>query len=67
MIFFSNILIGLLIQPKEIGPPQPQPEFVTNNAPGLPIDGELWILILLGLLLGIYLIKKNYYSINKVL
>ena len=45
-------------------PPQPRPGY-TVNAPLLPIDENIWILIAIGIILGAYFIYKRNCSINK--
>lgn len=47
------------------GPPPPRPGHVVN-APQLPIDENIWILIGIGVLLGIYIIYRRGLSTSKV-
>jgi len=41
------------------GPPAPRPPTGGTPPPELPIDSNLFILVLLGLFLGVYLIRKS--------
>ena len=57
--------IGLVIQsPQAKGPPPPRPGYVIN-APQIPIDESIWILIAVGVVFGIYMVYKRNRSTNK--
>lgn len=45
-------------------PPPPGPGDGTE-APGLPIDDNIWILLIVGVFFGIYIIYKRNLAINK--
>ena len=62
---FYNV-IGLAVQSgsKSPAPPQPRPGYVVN-APQLPIDDNIWVLIAMGVLLGIFVAYKKYQTTNK--
>lgn len=60
--------IGLMIQSGKKTPPPPKlSEHVgyQPDGPKLPIDGEIWVLIVIGLIFGIYMIYRNIRAINK--
>jgi len=58
MLTILYTTLALLVQPAK-APPPPRPGYVVN-APQLPIDGELWVLLLLGMVLGLlFLYKRN--------
>ena len=62
---FYNV-IGLAVQSgsKSPAPPQPRPGYVVNG-PQLPIDDNIWVLVAMGILLGVYVVYGKYQSINK--
>lgn len=50
------------IYAQETPPPEPESEGITPPPPGLqlPIDDHIWVLLVMGLMLGVYfLIKKK--------
>ena len=56
-------VISLVVQTvagKQAPPPPSQ-----NRAPGYPIDDNIWILIVAGIVFGAYIIYKRKYSTNK--
>ncbi len=58
-----NVLM-LVIQTASGGQGPPPPS--QNRGPQLPIDENIWILLIIGVLFGIYIIyKRNRSSINK--
>lgn len=62
-------LIGLVLQPggsDSSTPPPPSGGDYVPNAPGLPIDENIWLLVAMGILLGVYIIYKKSRSTNKV-
>lgn len=61
-------LICLIIQSGRNAPPEPRLSSQAGDpeGPHLPIDGELWVLLILGIILGIYLIHKRQQIKNKV-
>lgn len=46
------------------GPPPPNPGYETN-APNWPIDDNIWILVTVGVVFGIYMIYKKQNATNK--
>lgn len=59
--------IGLMIQAGGKTPPPPKlskQDGYQPDGPRLPIDGELWILLVIGLILGIYILY-NMRATNK--
>ncbi|MEM0517476.1 MULTISPECIES: PID-CTERM protein-sorting domain-containing protein [Aequorivita] len=60
----SNIylLMFLVVQAREDVPPPNDPP---PPGPQLPIDDSLWILIVAGLIYGIYIVYKHRKAINK--
>jgi len=59
--FFFNVLV-VAIQLSETTPPPPPPP---PPAGQLPIDGGVWLLLLFGVLFGVWSIYKRRQSINK--
>ena len=59
-ILLATIGISSSANGQNLGPPFDEPNFIPANS----IDDNLWILVLMGLLLGFHLIKKE--STNKV-
>lgn len=49
----------MLVQGSEIGPPSPGGGY-GPDAPKLPIDGDIWILMLLGVILGMIVVYRRY-------
>lgn len=65
MIVFIYSFIMLGIQgPGGAGPPQPRPGYETN-AEQLPIDGNIWVLITIGVIFGIYMIYRKNHITNR--
>ena len=56
-------VITLVIQTSSAGQGPPPPS--QNRGPQLPIDDNLWILLVVGILFGAYIIYKRNRSINK--
>jgi len=61
---------GLVLQSSSSGSQNPPPPSEPGNVihgPGLevPIDDNIWILLVLGILFGIYMVYKKSRSINK--
>ncbi|WP_214111965.1 hypothetical protein [Aequorivita echinoideorum] len=52
-----------LVQANKAAPPPPDEQYEVD-APQFPIDDSIWILMVLGLLLGIYFIYKHSQSTN---
>lgn len=50
--------------PTRSTPPQPRPGN-TVNGPQLPIDENIWVLIAIGVIFGVYFIYTRNRSINK--
>ena len=51
------------------GKPPPPPKLSTQDGyqpeTELPIDGEIWILLVIGLLFGIYILYRSMQATNK--
>ncbi|HZW77832.1 MAG TPA: hypothetical protein VFF21_05960 [Flavobacteriaceae bacterium] len=62
LTLFYNLFL-LIVQPGKT-PPPPNPPNVPN-APGLPIDSDLWILFIAGILIGGYILYTRIRSISK--
>jgi len=58
---YNVILLAVQIASGSQGPPPP----TQNRGPQLPIDDHIWILILAGIILGIYIAYKRRCAINK--
>lgn len=58
-------LIGFLIQPATEGPPPPDPGNHGPDGAQLPIDSSLWILLIIGLLLGLIIVYRKIRISNK--
>lgn len=68
MISLLVNLIGLLIQSGGQTPPPPKLSTQAGDSPEagqIPIDGEIWVLLILGITLGIYIIYTHHQTINK--
>ncbi len=65
LFIYNFILLGIQGPSGSGGPPPPRPGHVVN-APQLPIDENIWILIAVGLLFGVYMIYKRNRATNKV-
>ncbi|KJJ38607.1 hypothetical protein MB09_07925 [Aequorivita vladivostokensis] len=63
MVTFIYSFIMLAIQSASAGQGPPPPS--QNRPPHFPIDDNLWILIVLGILFGAYILFKRNRSINK--
>lgn len=63
MVTFIYSFIMLAIQSASAGQGPPPPS--QNLAPGLPIDDNLWILLVAGVLFGAYILFKRNRSTNK--
>jgi len=63
MLTILYTTLALLVQPAK-APPPPRPGNVVN-APQLPIDGELWVLVLLGMVLGVLFLYKRHKLVSK--
>ncbi|NLN24406.1 MAG: hypothetical protein GX163_01840 [Bacteroidetes bacterium] len=57
MLTILYTTLALLVQPAKAPPPPRLGN--TPNAPQAPIDGELWILLLIGLIVGIFFLYKQ--------
>tara|TARA_R110000772_G_scaffold109574_1_gene212830 strand:+ start:222 stop:416 length:195 start_codon:yes stop_codon:yes gene_type:complete len=62
MFSLINAIMILVVQASEEVPPPHSPP---PPGPQLPIDGSLWILIVMGIFYGIYVIYKKNEAINK--
>lgn len=62
-LIYNVILLVIQTGTGSQGPPQPAHE--GSRGPQLPIDDNLWILIILGIILGIYMTYRRNRSINK--
>lgn len=51
---FGILFIGAINDALGQGPPPPPPP-----QPGLPIDGGIWLLLISGLIYGVYKIRKK--------
>ena len=60
-LIYSFIMLAIQSASAGQGPPPPS----QNRAPQAPIDDNLWILIVLGVLFGAYILFKRNRSINK--
>lgn len=57
--------IGLIIQsPQAKGPPPPRPGY-TINAPQLPIDESIWVLLAFGIIFGVCMVYRRNQITNK--
>lgn len=63
----SSLVTWLVIQSGRHAPPEPKlsSQIGDPEGPQLPIDGELWVLFTMGIILGIYLVYKHQQVINK--
>ena len=64
LFIYSFIILGIQAPSGSGGPPQPRPGYVPNGGQ-LPIDENIWVLIVVGILFGIYVIYKRNHSTNK--
>lgn len=60
-LIYNVIMLAVQTASSDQGPPAPS----QNRGPQLPIDDNLWILIFVGLLFGIYVIYRKTKSISK--
>ena len=65
LFIYSFIMLGIQGPSGSGGPPTPKPGYV-EDAQQLPIDENIWILIAIGVLFGIYMIYRRNRSMNKV-
>ena len=63
MVTFIYSFIMLAIQSASAGQGPPPPS--QNRGPQLPIDDNIWILLVAGVLFGAYILFKRNRSINK--
>lgn len=54
-LFLFHLIVCVSAIAQQKSPPPPQPES-TPPPVGLPIDGNLWVLLLFGLIFGVYLL-----------
>jgi len=59
--------IGLVIQSGGKTPPPPKLSKQSGYQPDseLPIDGEIWVLLVIGLILGVYILYRSTQATNK--
>ena len=62
MFSFIYAILILVVQASEEVPPPTNPP---PPGPQLPIDGSLWILIVMGVFYGVYVVYKKNEAINK--
>ena len=62
---YNFIMLGMQSLSKSQAPPPPNRPGNVINAGQLPIDENLWILIGVGILFGVYYIYKRSHSTNK--
>ena len=60
-LIYNVIMIALQTASGDQGPPPPS----QNRGPQLPINDNLWILLVVGILFGVYIIYKRKQSISK--
>ena len=65
LFIYSFIMLGIQGPSGSGGPPIPKPGLGEENSQ-LPIDENIWILIAVAILLGIYMIYRRNRSTNKV-
>lgn len=65
MVSFIYNVILLAVQTATGGQVPPPPGGGTTRGPQAPIDENIWILIVIGILLGTYMIYKRSRSTNK--
>lgn len=56
-------IVMLVLQAGSEGPPPPDPG--GTRGPQLPIDENSWILIVFGIILGVYVLYRRKYTTNK--
>lgn len=64
MILFIYSFFVLVLQGPTVGPPPPGGGYETNGGQ-LPIDENIWVLIAVGILFGIYIAYKRRITANK--
>ena len=60
-LLYNVITLAVQASSSDKGPPPPS----QNRGPGLPIDDNIWILIIAGVLLGVYILYKRNSITNK--
>ncbi len=64
LLIYNVLLVAIQVASGSEGPPQPKGN---TRAPELPIDENIWIIIIVGLLFGIYIAYKKFQTIDKAL
>lgn len=57
------LLVSFIVYAQDVPPP---PNNNGPDAPGLPIDSEIWILLLAGLILGLTVVYRRYRAKDKL-
>lgn len=65
VLFIYNFIMLGLQSPSGSTPPPPARPGNTVNGPNLPIDDNIWVLIAIGVIVGIYFIYTRNRAINK--
>ncbi len=60
-LIYNFIMLAVQTASSNQGPPAPS----QNRGPELPIDDNLWILVVVAILFGVYIIYKRSHAINK--
>lgn len=60
-LIYNVLLFAVQATTGDKAPPPPS----QNRGPNFPIDDTIWVLIIAGIILGLYLIYKNNYATNK--
>lgn len=61
-LIYSFIMLAIQSSTARQGPPPPN----QNLGPQFPIDENIWVLVTVGILLGIYVVYRRAQSTNKV-
>jgi hypothetical protein len=62
-LIYNFLVLVIQTAPRSQGPPSPGTG--GTNGPRLPIDDNIWILVVLGLVFGVYMIYKRSQATNK--
>jgi len=60
-LLFNVISLAVQATSSKQGPPPPS----QNRGPLFPLDDNIWILIVVGIVFGVYIIYKRKYTTNK--